>query len=356
MRLPGETIRARRLARARCAVVIPARDEEARIGPCLEALARQRGIGSTAVYLCVNNSSDGTARLARAAGRDLGLALQVTEVTPLRGGVGRARRFGHLLALRGSPAAEVLLSTDADCLAAPGWLSAMRAALACAPVVLGKIEGHPDLDPALLALVQSRGALEDSYLRLSFEFERLMSGGGDEAICLNTAGGANLGLRRAAYLSVGGYRALTTGEDRDLVNRLIEAGHSAIRAPAAVVHASMRAEGRAPGGMADKIAARLAGLDQGFDTALLPLSAMLDRHLARRPAARPEPRGLTRAEVERDLPTLEACVAALRALPGPAERQGVLARVAAGEEDVERMLRAGGQPGRPGVLDAHAPG
>lgn len=318
-----ETFRPDRLARARAAIVIPARDEAERIGPCLDALAAQEGIGDTAIYLCVNNSTDATARFAASQARARGLALMVIEAVLPRGGVGRARRLGHLFAQRHSPRATALLSTDADTVAAPGWLAAMRAALDTAPAVLGRIEGLSDIDAALLDELRGRGAIEDAYLRLSFEFERLLTGAAETALALNTAGGANLGLRREVYRAIGGFRPLTSGEDRDLVERLLAAGHAPLRANGAVVAASMRADGRAPDGMAAKIAARLSGRDAGLDTALAPFPAMLARHLGGGSPARPR-RVLSRGEAERDLPRLERCVARLRALPDPQTRRRYL--------------------------------
>ena len=58
-------------------------------------------------------------------------------------------------------------------------------------------------------------------MRLSLEFARLVSQGGSEAIGLNTAGGANLGIRREIYRAVGGFRAMPCREDRDLIDRVI---------------------------------------------------------------------------------------------------------------------------------------
>ncbi len=320
MRPVREVFAPHAVARATTAVIIPARNEAERIGACLDALAQQEGRESCAIYVCVNNTTDDTADIVRARAERHGLALVLSDLVLPRGGVGRARRLGHLLAMRLSPRAQSLLSTDADCVVMPGWLGAMRRALRRHPAVLGRIEGLDDLPPELMEVVRSRGQLEDSYLRLSMEFARLVSGDSAEAIGLNTAGGANLGLRREVYRAVHGFRPLRCGEDRDLIDRVIGSGYRPGRIDDAVVRASMRPEGRAPGGMADKIAARLEERACTFDTALVEVSAMLSDpvQLGARRA------GLTAAEAARDLPILKSHVDALRGMDCPFERRRYL--------------------------------
>ena len=315
MRLRCEVFELEAVAQASVAVIIPARNEAERIGPCLDALAQQDRQGC-AIHVCVNNTDDATAEIVRDQARRHRLPLVLSELRLPRGGVGRARRLGHLSAMRFSPGAASLLSTDADCLAAPGWIAAMRAALERHPAVLGRIEGLDDLAPELLDKVRRGGRVEDDYMRLSLEFARLVSQGGSEAIGLNTAGGANLGIRREIYRVVGGFRAMPCREDRDLIDRVIAAGHLPGRVEGALIRASMRPEGRAPGGMADKIAERLSGGDDGLDMALAPVAAMLS------PASGGG--ALSRAQAARDLPILAAHVEALRRLNGHDERRRYL--------------------------------
>ncbi|MGR3496037.1 glycosyltransferase [Citreimonas sp.] len=324
MTLTVEVFGARAVARARAAVIVPACNEAERIGACLDALAAQDGLRDCAVTVCVNNTGDATAEIVRDSARRHRLALTLAEVQLPRGGVGRARRLGHLLAMRHSPMASALLSTDADCVAAPGWMSAMRHALRGNAAVLGRIEGLDDLPPPLMAAVCDAGRTEDSYMRLSLEFARLVSDPGATPLGLNTAGGANLGIRRDVYRAVGGFRALPSREDRELVDRIVAAGHRSIRSDEALVRASMRPDGRAPGGMADKIRDRLAGAAGPLDSALAPVGAMVSRCLGQGAATCD---AFSSPQAERELTILARHVEALRRLDGPAARRRYLSSV-----------------------------
>lgn len=65
--------------------------------------------------------------------------------------------------------------------------------------------------------------------------------------------GANMGFRADAYRGVGGFRALSSGEDVDLAERF-EAAHMSIHRDAKLsVATSARKEGRAPNGFAEHL-------------------------------------------------------------------------------------------------------
>jgi hopene-associated glycosyltransferase HpnB len=111
----------------RIAVVIPARDEAAVIGRCLDSLLRQDYQGTWSVIVVDDNSSDGTAHAARsaAADRDARNRLMIVSGTALPGGW-----TGKLWALsQGIAAADSLdhgvdyfLLSDADIVYAPQML------------------------------------------------------------------------------------------------------------------------------------------------------------------------------------------------------------------------------------------
>lgn len=94
----------------RFSIVIPAFNEEYYLGDCLASLAAQDYPGSFEVIVVDNNSTDGTAALAREAG-----ATVIFEQTP---GVCQARQCGTECA-----AGEIIVSADADTIYPPHWLS-----------------------------------------------------------------------------------------------------------------------------------------------------------------------------------------------------------------------------------------
>jgi hopene-associated glycosyltransferase HpnB len=115
--------------------VIPARNEAEGVGACVESLLRQDYRGLRAVVLVDDESSDGTAMVARQAAAACGAADRLTIVagTPLATGwTGKlwAMRQGIAAATAGPPP-DFLLLTDADIVYAPqvlGWLVAHASA------------------------------------------------------------------------------------------------------------------------------------------------------------------------------------------------------------------------------------
>lgn len=106
--------------RPRFSVVVPAFNESALIGGCLESLAGQDFTGVYEVIVVDNNSTDETGQIARRHG-----AVVVSEA---RAGVCWARQAGTLAA-RG----EIVVSTDADTTFDPGWLARIDATFRAAP-------------------------------------------------------------------------------------------------------------------------------------------------------------------------------------------------------------------------------
>ena len=107
----------------RISVVIPALDEQAVIGACLDSLACQDWDGDVEVIVVDNGSTDATARIAREAG-----AVVIHEP---RRGVCHARQ-------RGTDAAtgDIVVSTDADTTFDATWLSQIAEVMTSRPDVV----------------------------------------------------------------------------------------------------------------------------------------------------------------------------------------------------------------------------
>jgi dolichol-phosphate mannosyltransferase len=142
-------------------VVVPARDEAARIGPCLAGLAADAQV--TEVLVVDDCSTDGTADVARAHGARI-----IAGEEPPAGWVGKPWALQQgLEAARG----EVVVSIDADTRPRPGLAGALARALADADLVsagcrfICDTPGERWLHPAMLATLVYRFGPPDALAR-----------------------------------------------------------------------------------------------------------------------------------------------------------------------------------------------
>ncbi len=110
-------------AHRRYSIVIPAFNEQAYVGACLESLAAQDYPAPFEIIVVDNNSTDQTAVTAEAAG--------ATVVFEPERGVCQARNRGTTVA-----AGNIIISTDADTTFSSGWLSAIDRAFARNPAAV----------------------------------------------------------------------------------------------------------------------------------------------------------------------------------------------------------------------------
>lgn len=246
-------------------VVIPARDEEARVGRCVAAFAAQ----GVAALVVANGCADRTAEAARMAGA------AVLETAAQEGGVGAARRAGMGLALERAPRVGMIATADADCRPGPGAMDVLRRALTRADAAFGRVVPDPEEFARLPRAVRAHGDLEDRRDALLAEIGAHAEPRAHDPMPRHgQAPGALMAFRPATYLAVGGFAPIRCAEDRDIARRLAQAGLRVAHPWDAVVIASCRLAGRAPGGMADTIAARVRA-DLGPET--LRLARACDR-------------------------------------------------------------------------------
>lgn len=292
--LPAAGVRPRRLWRCGASamrpslvVAVPACDEESRIQACLEALAATlRVCGNAGVLVFVNNTTDATASRALATAMRCGLAAVVVDAAtvPAMATAGWARRMALDLAAHWAPPDGVLMTTDADGRADPEWARANLSALAAgADLVCGRIEGDPLEAARLPAWIHGPDAVEAEYWALSVELDaRIDPRPHDPWPHHGQSPGASLVVRAHDYLSLGRLPTPDHGEDRAFA-AVIEAADLRVRhSNAASVTVSCRVTGRARGGMADCIAARIADRDSPADELLRPAAVTARRAAGRR--------------------------------------------------------------------------
>ena len=217
-------------------VVIPAHDEQDRIGPCVRSVRRAvsalldlpsgcapaAAVQRVEVVVALDRCRDATA----AAVADP--LVHLVQVDARCVGAARAAGIRHGVAVLAAedPRAVLVVNTDADCLVPQDWLTDLVSLAAGHDVVLGEVAPDPSemstasLDAWWLRNPRGRGSLH----------------------------GANLAVRLDAYLDVGGFPAVGHQEDLLLVRALRAAGAEVVGGTR--VTTSGRRTGRVPDGFA----------------------------------------------------------------------------------------------------------
>jgi GT2 family glycosyltransferase len=211
-------------------VIIATYNRAALVEACLRQLERQAFQPGDGIVVADNGSTDATARVAQAAAARMpGRVRLVSE-----------RRPGKSIAVAAAVEAcraDVLAFTDDDVLVADDWLERIRQAMADGTVAL---VGGPVL-PLYERRVPDWLDLEDGagFGRMAAPLGLLHYGDAAGPLGPRVVLGANVAVRRAAFLAVGGYAShlgklrgtLLSGEDHDLCDRIQAAGYTAVYDP-----------------------------------------------------------------------------------------------------------------------------
>ncbi len=180
-------------------VIVPAYNEEAMIGRTLESLGKQDYAGSVEIIVVDNNSTDGTAAVARTWGVN----------------VVRENRKGYIYALiRGFECAsgEILITTDADTIVPRNWISTLVRAFEDTEVVAagGGIEFYD---------ANWKGSFfEECILPIALSYDR-------RCFSYPHLWGANMAVRRSAFIKAGGWTGkFNLHADADLSRRMAQVG------------------------------------------------------------------------------------------------------------------------------------
>lgn len=184
-------------------IVIPAYNEEALLGRCLEAvLAEARRAGGEVEIVVVDNAStDGTRAVAE--------RYPVRVVNEPKKGIVEARHRGLI-----ETTGDLVANIDADTVMPSGWITCVRAQFASDPNLVAlsgpvEFEGLPRWQQTLV---------HASYL-LAYPFYLVIN---DVLNVGSILQGGNFVFRRSAWLAAGGYdRSIEFyGEDSDVARRL----------------------------------------------------------------------------------------------------------------------------------------
>lgn len=210
-------------------VLVPAHDEEAVLGDCLQSIlaaARCPALGGEAVGIVValDHCSDRSADICRALG--------VRTVAIEARCVGRARAAAAQVLLQAG--ARWLASTDADSQVPADWLSGQLACQADAFCGTVRVADWLDFAPSVRAAFHAGEHHVDGHPHVH---------------------GANFGVSAAAYRAVGGFASLAAHEDRALLEALDRRGFTVARCAQPAVVTSARRDARARHGFGDYLLA-----------------------------------------------------------------------------------------------------
>ena len=303
-------------------IAIPVRNEAARIGRLLGALAVAASrchLPVTAVVLA-NDCGDRTSAIARGFVQpSLRIELREVSFPDHQASAGRARRVAMDMAARGD---ALLMTTDGDAVPDPGWINAaLGAVVTGADLVCGAITACVDHVLATASGARITRA-EGAYAALVHEIRHCLDQmAGRQAVSAARPhymeSGASMAIRARAYRAIGGLPCVDAGEDRALVHRAEAHGLRIRYADDMRVRVSSRLHGRAQGGMAECLRQRMCDGDPLADQAMLPLEALRRlwaEALAGRPPGFPDRAQiygtrLRASDLERDLPELNHFVA-----------------------------------------------
>ncbi len=260
-------------------VVVPARDEAARIGACLRALAHQRDVapGSYEVIVVLDGCRDGTAvEVREAAARYPSLQVHAVELESSQG-VGRARGHGmdlacgRLLALgKGN---GLIASTDADSVVAEDWLACQLTLAHSGACAIG---GHIELHPEEAGTLAERALLERER-RGKERMHAVLTATAETTIAEHHQfSGASLALTADTYRRCGGLPVRAALEDEALERELHARGVPIHRSRSVRVQTSARTDGRAPRGLARDLARSDWRARRSYTADEFPLERLLE--------------------------------------------------------------------------------
>lgn len=239
------------------AICVPARNEAADLPRLFGALEQLEPVRSGPVDLCLllDGCTDGSGCLADAFAARSRHRVRIERADDAGPSAGLARVRAMAMGLRALEGRDgLLLTTDADSVPLPDWLCTMTAGLRQADVVTGRIVRDRDAPHPLQDRIEA-------YYDALFALRRRLDPVEWEApVTHHYTGGANMGIRAAAYRAIGGFAPLASGEDARFVDDAARAGLRVRRDAASLVRTSGRRHGRATGGLASSLC-HLDGLE-----------------------------------------------------------------------------------------------
>jgi len=214
----------------------------------LDALAVQQGEHRFELCLLLDSCTDASEAIVRARAGSLPFAVTIATAFSGEPNAGRARRQAMEIGLaRLSGERGVIISTDADTVPDPVWLSANRRALDIADIAAGAVARSGGRACATQDRIE---AYYDALYALRRAIDPVPWGATETH---HYTSAASLAFRADAYSALGGFAAVGRGEDGQIVDAARRAGLRVRQDAAIRVRTSARRHGRAIGGLAEHL-------------------------------------------------------------------------------------------------------
>lgn len=201
-------------------VLIAARNEEKLLPACIRSLLRQQYPADKLTFWVIDDhSEDATAAVVTRFMHDPRLRL-LSLASHLQGRRVVSYKKEALSWGISQSAAELIVTTDADCELPPGWLAAIAAAWQ---------QGYTFIGAPVR--VRDTGHLLTSFQALDTAGTMLLTGGACSAGHPILANGANMAFTRTLFDRVGGYAGIdhiASGDDVLLLQKALSDGHARI--------------------------------------------------------------------------------------------------------------------------------
>ena len=215
--IPGFYIDSPSIPKTRITVIIPARNEEKQIGPCLESVLQNNYPSHLLEILVVDDhSTDNTAAIVQTYTGVKCISLEDHISGPMNSYKKKAIETAIL-----QSSGELIITTDADCIVKPRWLSTIAACYekTASQLIVMPVCIHPKWN--FLGIFQS----------LDFMTLQGITGASVYKGFLNMCNGANLAYTRMAFDEVDGFNGIdhiASGDDMLLMKKISDAFPGAI--------------------------------------------------------------------------------------------------------------------------------
>lgn len=212
--LPGFTANSLTQPKTKISIIVPARNEEQRIGPCLDSLLNQSYPQAMYEVLVVNDhSTDNTAGIILSYDQ-YNVRLLNLEAFVEVNGLNAYKKKAIEIAI-GRSTGDLIITTDADCIVPPGWLRTIA-------------DFYEKTGAAFIAMpvsYQCNHHFLEVFQALDFMTLQGITGASVHRKMHRMCNGANLAYEKKAFIAVDGFKGIdhiASGDDMLLMQKIYD--------------------------------------------------------------------------------------------------------------------------------------